>query len=244
MSAGTALLERTDESTDHGAWLRYLADRAAAELADAPAAEIVRWASAAFGERLAVTASMADSVVIDLASRVAPGIDVLFLDTGYHFVETIATRDAVAATYPVRVRSIEPEQTVAEQDEAYGRDLFARDPDRCCALRKVAPLNRALEGYSAWLTGLRRDDSAARAHTPVVAYDEARGKVKVNPIAAWSDAQVAAYVDTHRVLVNPLLADGYGSVGCAPCTRRLRPGEDARAGRWAGQSKSECGIHR
>lgn len=241
----TAVLEHTeqDQDTRDRAWLRYLAERAAVELADAPAHEIVRWAVTAFGERLAVTASMADAVVIDLVSRESPGVEVLFLDTGYHFIETIATRDAVAATYPVRVRSLQPEQTVAEQDETHGRDLFARDPDLCCALRKVAPLNRALDNYAAWVTGLRRDDSAARANTPVVQFDEKRGKVKVNPIASWNDSDVEDYVSTHRVLVNPLLYDGYGSVGCGPCTRKLAPGEHGRAGRWAGLGKSECGIH-
>lgn len=235
-------LERS-EVTD-AAWLRYLAERAAYELADAPAAEIVRWAYAAFGDRLAIASSMNDAVVIDVVSREVPGLDVLFLDTGYHFVETIATRDAVASLYPVRVRSIEPDRTVAEQDAEYGPRLHERDPDLCCTLRKVQPLSRALEPYSAWLTGLRRADSPERADTPVVAFDERRGKVKVNPIANWSDDDVDAYVERHGVLVNPLLLDGYGSVGCEPCTRRLRPGEDARAGRWAGLAKTECGIHR
>lgn len=238
----TATLERS-EVTD-AAWLRYLAERAAYELADAPAAEIVRWAYAAFGERLAIASSMTDAVVIDVVSREVQGLDVLFLDTGYHFVETTATRDAVGSLYPVRVRSIAPERTVAEQDAAYGPRLYDRDPDLCCAMRKVQPLSRALQPYTAWLTGLRRADSTERADTPVVAFDERRGKVKVNPIATWTDEQVDAYVERHGVLVNPLLFDGYGSVGCEPCTRRLRPGEDARAGRWAGLAKTECGIHR
>jgi phosphoadenosine phosphosulfate reductase len=237
----TVTLERS-EVTD-AAWLRYLAERAAHELADAPAAEIVRWAYAAFGDRLAIASSMNDAVVIDVVSREVPGLDVLFLDTGYHFVETIATRDAVASLYPVRVRSVEPEQTVAEQDAAYGPRLHDRDPDLCCSLRKVQPLTRALGPYTAWLTGLRRADSPERADTPVVAFDERRGKVKVNPVANWSDDDVDTYVERHGVLVNPLLFDGYGSVGCEPCTRRLLPGEDARAGRWAGLAKTECGIH-
>ncbi|MBO0891193.1 MAG: phosphoadenylyl-sulfate reductase [Acidothermales bacterium] len=223
--------------------MRYLAERAARELAEAPASEIVRWAHAAFGDRLAIASSMADAVVIDVVSREVPGLDVLFLDTGYHFVETIATRDAVASLYPVHLRSVEPEQTVAEQDAAYGPRLHDRDPDLCCSLRKVEPLSRALARYSAWLTGLRRADSPDRADTRVVAFDEHRGKVKINPIASWSDEDVDAYVERHGVLLNPLLSDGYGSVGCEPCTRRLRPGEDARAGRWAGMAKTECGIH-
>jgi phosphoadenosine phosphosulfate reductase len=186
---------------------------------------------------------MADAVVVDLVARALPGVDVLFLDTGYHFVETIGTRDAVAATYDVTVRTLLPRKTVAEQDTTHGRDLFARDPDLCCALRKVEPLQRALGDYDAWVTGLRRDESPARAATPVVSYDEKRGAVKVNPIAAWTQDDVDAYVAEHGVLTNPLLMDGFASVGCFPCTRRVQAGEDARAGRWAGTAKTECGIH-
>ena len=223
--------------------LRSLATSASAELEPASAEEVVRWAAETFGPRLAVTSSMADAVVVDLVSRALPGVDVLFLDTGYHFAETLGTRDAVAVTYDVNVRSLLPLRTVAEQDADHGRDLFARDPDRCCVLRKVEPLDRALRDYDAWVTGLRRDESASRASTPVVAYDEKRGAVKVNPIARWTQDDVDAYVADHGVLTNPLLMDGYASVGCAPCTRRVQAGADARSGRWAGTAKTECGIH-
>jgi phosphoadenosine phosphosulfate reductase len=170
-------------------------------------------------------------------------VDVLFLDTGYHFAETLGTRDAVAATYPVNLLSITPVRTVAEQDAMHGPRLYERDPDLCCALRKVEPLERALRDYDAWFTGLRRDESPSRATTPVVAWDEARGKVKVNPIAGWTQDDVESYVATHGVLINPLLQDGYASVGCAPCTRRVAPGEGTRDGRWSGLTKVECGIH-
>jgi phosphoadenosine phosphosulfate reductase len=219
------------------------AERAAYDLEEATAAEIVAWAVAAFGGRLCVTASMTDSVVIDLASKVAPGIDVVFLDTGYHFPETIGTRGAVAATYPVNLLSITPVHSVAEQDALHGPRLYERDPDLCCALRKVEPLERALRDYDAWVTGLRRDESPSRAATPVVAWDASRGKVKVNPIARWTQDDVEAYVAANNILINPLLQDGYASVGCAPCTRRVAPGEGARAGRWSGLAKVECGIH-
>ena len=131
-----------------------------------------------------VTSSLADTVMIHLAERVAPGIDVVFLDTGYHFVETIGTRDAVQAVHDVNLITVPPKQTVAEQDAAWGKDLFARDPDQCCAMRKVAPLNDVLVAYSAWATGVRRADSAARANTPIVAWDAKRQLVKVAPIAA------------------------------------------------------------
>jgi phosphoadenosine phosphosulfate reductase len=182
-------------------------------------------------------------VLPHLASHVRPGVDVIFLDTGYHFAETIGTRDAVAATMPVTVHSIQPRQTVAEQDAEFGPELFARDPDRCCAMRKVAPLAAALDPYQAWATGLRRDEARTRANARVVEWDAARSMIKLNPIAAWTQDDVDAYLAEHRILVNPLLFDGYGSVGCAPCTRRITAGEDARAGRWAGTSKIECGLH-
>jgi phosphoadenosine phosphosulfate reductase len=217
---------------------------AARELEGASAEEIIGWAAATFGARVAVTSSMSDAVVIDLASRVAPGIDVLFLDTGYHFAETIGTRDAVAATYPVNLITVTPVQTVAEQDAEHGARLYERDPDLCCALRKVAPLERALRDYDAWITGLRRDESPSRAGTPVIAWDARSGRTKINPIAAWTQDDVDAYVEAHGVLTNPLLLDGYSSIGCAPCTRRTAAGEDPRAGRWAGRAKTECGIHR
>ncbi|GHG46379.1 phosphoadenylyl-sulfate reductase [Streptomyces griseocarneus] len=223
--------------------LRRLAERAGRELEDAPALEILRWAADTFGKRLCVTSSMEDAVVAHLASRAFPGIDVVFLDTGYHFPETLGTRDAVDAVMDVRVITLTPRLSVAEQDAAHGPELHDRDPDLCCALRKVEPLTRGLAGYDAWATGLRRDESPTRAGTPVVGWDARRRKVKVAPIARWTQDDVDAYVDEHGVLTNPLLMDGYTSVGCAPCTRKVRAGQDARAGRWAGRGKTECGLH-
>jgi phosphoadenosine phosphosulfate reductase len=228
--------------SDH-ARLRALAARAGRDLEGASALDILRWADAEFGAGLCLTSSMSDGLLPHLASRVRPGIDVVFLDTGYHFAETIGTRDAVAATYDVEVRTVLPLLTVAQQDAAHGADLWRRDPDACCALRKVEPLARGLEPYDAWASGIRRDEAATRRDIGVVEWDAKRSKVKVNPIAAWTQADVDAYVAEHGVLVNPLADDGYPSIGCAPCTRRVQPGEDARAGRWAGQAKSECGLH-
>ncbi|AKH85464.1 phosphoadenosine phosphosulfate reductase [Streptomyces sp. CNQ-509] len=220
-----------------------LAEQAGRELEDAPALEILRWAADTFGKRFCVTSSMQDMVVAHLASRAMPGVDVLFLDTGYHFPETIGTRDAVAAVMDVNVVSLTPRLTVAEQDAEYGPRLYERNPDLCCALRKMQPLEDGLAAYDAWATGLRRDESPTRANTPVVGWDAKRRKVKVSPIARWTEEDVQAYVAEHGVLTNPLLADGYPSIGCAPCTRRVAPGEDARAGRWAGFAKTECGIN-
>ncbi|MBV9140789.1 MAG: phosphoadenylyl-sulfate reductase [Pseudonocardiales bacterium] len=224
--------------------LEQLARRAGRELDAAPAQDIVRWAVQTFGARLAVTSSMQDAVLVHLVSHLAPGVDVLFLDTGYHFAETLGTRDALAATYTVNLITLRPRQTVAEQDASYGPRLHDRDPDRCCALRKIAPLDRALARYDAWATGLRRAQSPTRAAAPVVSYDAARGKVKIAPIAAWSDADVENYIAEHNVLVNPLRSAGYPSIGCAPCTRAVAVGDEPRAGRWAGLAKTECGIHR
>ncbi|MFI9773359.1 phosphoadenylyl-sulfate reductase [Streptomyces sp. NPDC051956] len=223
--------------------LRELAERAGRDLEDASALEILNWAVDTFGKRFCVTSSMEDAVVAHLASRARPGVDVVFLDTGYHFEETIGTRDAVEAVMDVNVITLTPRQTVAEQDAEFGPKLHDRDPDLCCAMRKVKPLEDGLSSYTAWATGLRRDESPTRANTPVVSWDEKRRKVKVSPIARWTQDDVEAYVAEHGVLTNPLLMDGYGSVGCAPCTRRLLEGEDARAGRWAGSNKTECGIH-
>ncbi|GAA1428413.1 phosphoadenylyl-sulfate reductase [Microlunatus lacustris] len=222
--------------------LADLALHANAELEGATALEIMGWAAERFGSGLVVTSSMADTVMIHLAEQVAPGIDVVFLDTGYHFVETIGTRDAVRAVHDVNVIDVTADLTVAEQDARYGRDLFATDPDRCCAMRKVAPLSRALEPYAAWATGLRRADSAARAQTPVVSWDARRHLIKVAPIATWSDTDVADYIERNGLMVNPLLEDGYASIGCEPCTARSTD-DDARGGRWAGRAKTECGIH-
>ena len=223
--------------------LRGLARRANEDLAGASALDILGWAYATFGAGLAVTSSLADTVMVHLAERVAPGIDVLFLDTGYHFAETIGTRDAVAAIHDVNLISLTPAQSVAEQDATWGKDLFASDPDQCCALRKTAPLDAALAGYTAWASGVRRADSAARANTPLVEWDMRRKIVKIFPIAAWSDDEVADYIEANSLLVNPLFEDGYTSIGCAPCTTRASA-DDPRAGRWAGLAKTECGIHR
>jgi phosphoadenosine phosphosulfate reductase len=223
--------------------LKYLAEQAGRDLDGASALEILGWADEQFGPSWAVASSMADSVLPSLAAKVRPGVDILFLDTGYHFAETIGTRDAVAATLPVNIRTIAPRQTVEQQDASFGARLYERNPDQCCALRKVMPLRNALKDYSAWASGLRRDEASTRADVRVVEWDEQRSMVKLNPIAAWTQDDVDRYITENGVLVNPLLSDGYGSIGCWPCTRRIAPGEDARAGRWAGSNKVECGLH-
>ena len=219
------------------------AAEADAALEGADPLTVLGWAGRAFGRDLAVTAAMGDTLLAHLAARAVPGVHLLFVDTGYHFAETIGTADAVAASYPVRMLTIRPQESVAEHEAARGV-LHRTDPDACCALRKVAPLNNALRGYRAWATGLRRDESPTRAATPTVAWDARRGVLKLAPIANWTDEDVDAYLAEHPdVLTNPLLQEDYTSIGCAPCTRAVQPGEDGRAGRWAGRAKTECGLH-
>ncbi len=233
--------------------LREVAARGAAELEGASATELLRWTDENFGGvngprgwatcNYIVASNMQDAVLVDLASKVRPGVPVLFLDTGYHFVETVGTRDAIESVYDVRVLNVTPENTVAEQDELLGKDLFARDPGECCRRRKVLPLGKALSGYSAWVTGLRRVEAPTRANAPLISFDEAFKLVKINPLAAWSDEEMQNYIDEHDVLVNPLVYEGYPSIGCAPCTAKPEEGADPRSGRWQGLSKTECGLH-
>ena len=223
--------------------LQDLATRAAAELEGATAAELLAWTAETFGDRFVVASNMQDAVLVHLATVAKPGVDVLFLDTGYHFAETIGTRDAVEQVYGVSVINARAELSVAEQDAVHGKDLFAREPDRCCAMRKVAPLKASLAGYDAWVTGVRRVEAPTRANAPFISWDAAFGLVKVNPLAAWTDDDMDAHIAEHGVLVNPLVDAGYPSIGCAPCTVKPLPGADPRSGRWAGKNKIECGLH-
>jgi phosphoadenosine phosphosulfate reductase len=232
-----------DQHAEDPQQMRSLAEQAAEQLKDASAEDVIRWATDTFGSRICITSSMTDAVIIHLASAIRPGIDVVFLDTGYHFPETIGTRDAVAAVYPVNLVNVTPSRTVAEQEADLGPRLYGRNPDLCCYLRKVEPLEKALSGYDAWITGVRREETASRRNTKVVEFDEKRQMVKVNPIVAWTSEQVDEYIAANGVLVNPLVYDGYPSIGCRTCTLRVAPGADPRSGRWAGSGKTECGIH-
>ncbi len=233
--------------------LRELAARGAAELEGASAEELLRWTDENFGgpagaalaatSGYVVASNMQDAVLVDLAAKVRPGVDVLFLDTGYHFAETIGTRDAVESVYNVHIVNVTPENTVAEQDALFGKDLFAREPNECCRMRKVEPLSKALRGYSAWVTGVRRVEAPTRANAPLISFDEAFKLVKINPLAAWSDDDMQDYVNANGVLVNTLVDEGYPSIGCAPCTAKPVAGADPRSGRWQGLNKTECGLH-
>lgn len=223
--------------------LRAVAEVGARLCDEADPFAIAEWAAENFPGTLAVASSMADAVLPHLVSSRAPGVDVLFLDTGLHFPETLATRDVVARRLPVNVVTVQPALSLAEQEREYGPELNRRDPSTCCRLRKVEPLARALAGYEAWVTGLRREETPARAGAPAISFDERHQLVKINPLVTWGADQMLAYAELHDVPTNPLLSDGYPSIGCLPCTRRVDPGQDPRAGRWAGLAKTECGIH-
>ncbi|KAA0108060.1 phosphoadenylyl-sulfate reductase [Mycolicibacterium sp. P1-5] len=231
----------TDPVTE--AELRELVAQGAAELAGASAVELLEWTDKHFGGDYVVASNMQDAVLVDMAAKVRPGVDVLFLDTGYHFAETIGTRDAVEAVYDIHVVNVTPEHTVAEQDQLLGKDLFASNPTECCRVRKVEPLSKALGGYTAWVTGIRRVEAPTRANAPLISFDEGFKLVKVNPLAAWSDEDMDAYIQANGVLVNPLVEEGYPSIGCAPCTAKPVEGADPRSGRWQGLAKTECGLH-
>ncbi|GAA1173011.1 phosphoadenylyl-sulfate reductase [Nesterenkonia xinjiangensis] len=233
----------TDPQT--GQQLRALAAAGAEELGwNAPAEQIIGWVARNVATAdVAVACSMADAVLPALVAEQLPGVDVLFLETGYHFSETIAARDEVARRLDVNVVDVTPRLTVAEQDVEHGKDLFSRDPAACCRMRKMEPLGEALSGYRLWFTGVRRDEAPTRVDTPLITFDELHGLIKVNPVAAWTFDDLVDHSNRHDLPVNLLLQNGYPSIGCRPCTRPVAAGEDPRAGRWAGSGKVECGIH-
>jgi phosphoadenosine phosphosulfate reductase len=198
------------------------------------ASAIIRWAVDQFHPHFCLTASMTDAVLIDLATSVEPSIEVVFIDTGYHFPETLETVEQVRRRYGLNLRVM----TALPQEE----ELWKVDPQNCCSAIKTGQLDRALLGKQGWMSGLRRVEAPTRAKTPIV-HRDLRGLVKVNPIATWSDLDVASYIKDHDVPVNPLVDQGYLSIGCWPCTQPVEEGADARSGRWAGLEKTECGLH-
>lgn len=206
----------------------------------------LRWAYEQFApEEIAFACSFGaeDVALAHMISRVAPGAQVFYLDTDFLFPETYRTIEAVRAAYPLRIRRVSPALTPREQAERYGDELWSRDPDLCCSLRKVEPLREVLRGLKAWITGISRVQSPTRAGAQVVEWDRKFGLVKVNPLVDWKDADVWKYILEHNVPYNPLHDRGYPSIGCTHCTRPVRPGEDPRAGRWSGFAKTECGLH-
>jgi phosphoadenosine phosphosulfate reductase len=204
------------------------------EFQTAPAGKVLNWAVETFGDGLVLAASFEDVVLIDLATKAAPGIEVIFLDTEAHFPETLAFVEEIRARYDLNLTVTKPGPEAA---------AYPCGSDQCCQFRKVAPLRQAVQGSRAWLTSLKRVDAPSRAAAPVVAWDDAFGLVKINPLATWTNDDIASYLADHDLPVHPLTTQGYLSIGCAPTTRPVVPGEDPRAGRWAGLDKSECGLH-
>ncbi len=207
-------------------------------LEQAHCADVLRWAAETYGtESMVVTASFEDAVLVHAAATAVPGVEIVLLDTQYLFAETRWLVDELKALLPLNLRVVHPLADVQPDN------LWQRDTEACCRVRKVEPLNRALAGKSVWVTGVRRVDGPTRANAPVVSFDPVRNLVKLNPLAAWTDDDMALYEQIHELPKNPLSERGYPSIGCWPCTRPVAPGDDKRAGRWAGSAKTECGLH-
>ncbi len=208
--------------------------RVSDHLESAPPQRIVAWAIGWFGSGVSLAASFQDCVLIDMATRIDPSIEVVFLDTGFHFPETLRYVEEVRGRYELNLRVVHP------GPDARGHPCGT---ERCCETRKVLPLQRVLRGKQAWMSGLRRVETAQRSGSPIVDFDWKRNVVKVNPLATWTDDDVADYIADNGLPVHPLSARGYASIGCAPTTRPVKHGENPRAGRWSGEEKTECGLH-
>lgn len=219
-----------------------LVDKHAAALHDAPAHTILAWAREHAPGAIAVTLSMENTVLAELAAWHLPEADLLFLDTGYHFPETLDVAAAVDARYPQTLVTARPTLTRKEQDATYGANLYRNNPTACCRMRKVEPLAVHLTPYAGWVTGLRRADGPTRANAPALSLD-ATGRLKISPLVTWSLEDTERFIDEHDLIIHPLTRQGYPSIGCATCTLPVADGEDPRAGRWAGNAKTECGLH-
>jgi phosphoadenosine phosphosulfate reductase len=207
--------------------------------------DILRWGVQTFGQKLTLVTSFQPTgiVTIHMLSTIAPNLDVLTLDTGLLFPETYAMMDAVEQRFKLTLKRIQPVQSVEQQEAEYGKALWGDNPNLCCNLRKVQPLQLALQPYDAWITGLRRDQSERRESTSVISWDKKHQKVKLCPFATWTEDQVWTYIEAYDLPYNPLHDQHYPSIGCFPCTQQVFDGTDKRAGRWANRDKTECGIH-
>lgn len=207
--------------------------------------EIIKWACQTFGDKLAVGCSLGaeDMVIMDIAVKIKPNIPFLFIDTDFHFTDTIELLEKAKAKYKANIIILKSEYTPEEQEKKYGPQLFFTDPNLCCTLRKVMPIRGALSNYDAWITGIRREQAPTRRNAKVVEIDKVFGLIKINPLVRWTTQDVWDYIKKNSVPYNRLHDLGYPSIGCAPCTQPVRPGQDLRAGRWAGTGKTECGLH-
>ncbi|WP_127532401.1 phosphoadenylyl-sulfate reductase [Paenibacillus kobensis] len=223
-----------------------LAAKKAEELENATPEAIIQYAIETFPNiTFACSFGAEDVVLVDMIQKVNPNIDIFYLDTDFHFKETLETRDVLAARYPnIRYVQVKPAITPEEQAEQYGEELWKSDPNQCCNIRKVQPLTQILSKYECWITGIRRDQAPTRANSKKVEYDYKFGLMKFNPLASWTNEDVWNYIRENNVPYNPLHDNHYPSIGCEHCTRQVMPGEDPRAGRWSGNDKTECGLHK
>ncbi len=206
--------------------------------------EIITWSLVSFGTGVAMSSSFQTQSVplLHIVSQVAPQLPVIFLETGYHFPETLAFRDQLIAELGLNVKIFQSTLPQAAFAQQYGESLYQRDPDLCCYLNKVEPLQRAMEGLDAWISGIRRDQLSSRANAQILEATP-QGMIRVHPMATWTNADINQYIKTHNLPQHPLMSQGYCSIGCAPCTSPVLPNSDERDGRWAGQGKTECGLH-
>ncbi len=218
---------------------------AAERLEGAHPSEVLSWAFARFGGRVAIATGFGAEgmALVDIAARVLVRPKIFFIDTGFLFAETYELRRRIEERYGVEIEAVDPAMTPVSQADAFGDRLWSIDPDLCCRIRKVDPLRDRLAGLDAWVTAIRRDQTKFRATARAVEWDLRWGLVKVNPLAAWTRTEIWAHILDHRVPYNPLHDRGYPSIGCTHCTRAVGEGEDERAGRWAGRTKTECGLH-
>ncbi|SDC32453.1 phosphoadenosine phosphosulfate reductase [Melghirimyces thermohalophilus] len=230
---------------DGGQGLTEEVKQAAKDLNGADPQVILEWGSKRFGRALALACSFGyeDVALVHMMHQVDADAKIFYLDTDLLFEETYRTRDRLAEKYGIRFIRVRPAYTLDEQAKLWGDQLWKRDPNSCCMVRKVEPLRRFLKGYDAWCTGIRREQSPTRAHTQVVEWDTQFQMVKLNPLAHWKEAQIWDYIHQHQIPYNPMHDNRYPSIGCIPCTRQVQPGEDSRAGRWSGTNKTECGLH-
>jgi phosphoadenosine phosphosulfate reductase len=207
--------------------------------------EILEWAVERFAPRLVMTSNFGAEgiVVIDKIARIAPETPVIYLDTGFQFEETDQLKERIRERYRIDIVEQRAELSVEDQNHLYGERLYERDSDLCCRIRKVEPLKKALAGYDGWIAALRRDQSPSRAKIGIVEWNAKHNLVKIHPLAAWTRRDVWNYILRNKLPYHPLYDDGYGSIGCQPCTRRVAAGAHERSGRWEGQGKLECGIH-
>jgi len=214
-------------------------------LAGASPSEILRWGVETFYPKLTMATAFGPEgcVILHMLAEIEPRVRVFNLETGYQFAETLQLRDRIAERYGIEVELIRPDTTVEEYERRHGGPLYQTHPDQCCHDRKILPLRHAVAGYDAWISSIRADQSAHRARADVVGWDAKFDLVKINPLLRWTHRDVWAFVVTHDVPYNPLHDQGYPSIGCWPCTRAVAAGDDERAGRWAGQAKTECGLH-